>query len=90
MNRKNRTGGSKTRVPSIKPEEIDGNESGLVIVTMEDVRRGRSCFEEFHRGALEENPPVGLIGVVASGRAVQVNARTIKEKIVTDQEDFHR
>src|SRR6266571_1914664 len=90
VNRKHRTGSSKTLVPAIRAKEIGRNESCLMIVTVEDVQRGRSCFEEFHRGALEEDPPVGLIGIVAPGRAVHVNARTIKEKIVTNQEDFHR
>ena len=61
-----------------------------MIVTMKNIRRRRSRFEEFHRGALEENPAVRLVGIIVSRYAVHVYAGPVKKPVVTDQENFDR
>src|SRR6516164_2691413 len=61
-----------------------------MIVAMQNVRWvaiRRFGFQELHDGALEEDPAIGLVGIVLRGCRIDVQSRSVEESIVTQEDD---
>ena len=71
---------------AIKPGQVRRNQTGLMIVAMENVESRRGIRKELHDGALKENPTVGLIRIVISGRGIEIDTRAVEETIAGLQE----
>src|SRR5262245_41007083 len=57
---------------------------------MQDVGVRRLVLEEFHNGAVEENPAVGLIRVILAGVWIEINPVAPEKVVIADQEDLYR
>ena len=60
-----------------------------MIMTVNEIWSRRGILEEFHHGALKENPSVRLVRVILAGVRINIDAVSIKESIVAEQEYWY-
>src|ERR1051325_1194775 len=60
-----------------------------MIVTVNDVDAGKCQPDKFHRGAIKEDPAVGLVSEIPAGMRVDIQAVAIEEAVVADKDSLY-
>src|SRR6267378_3922408 len=89
VDREDRTCVCECAVTTVQLRKVGRHQTRLMIVAVKNIQQGKSGLQEFHGGALEEDPAIGLIGIVPGGRDVDIDPITIEEPVVPDEKDLN-